>query len=175
MELEIKINNQSKNVELLEKNGNLLKIRVNDKIYEIDASHTSTYVWSILHNNKSYNIEIAPISENGKKYAVTLLNEMIEADVIDAQTRYAEARKKASGVDEGNVIMTPMPGKIVKIPVNEGDIVEEGTTVIVVEAMKMQSEYKVNAKKRVKKIMVKPGDAIDGNQPLILLEEVENQ
>ncbi len=173
MKLEIKINNQSKNIKLLERNGNLLKIQVNDKIYEIDASHTSTYVWSVLHNNKSYNIEIAPVSENGKKYAVTLGNEMINAEVIDAQTRYAEARKKASGVDEGNVISTPMPGKVVKIPVNEGDIVDEGTTVIIVEAMKMQSEYKVNAKKKVKKIVVKVGDAIDGNQPLILLEDAE--
>ncbi len=173
MELEIKIAGKTKKVKLLEKKGDILTVAVDDKIYEVDARHTSTYVWSLLHKNNSYNIEVAPIVQNAKKYYVTLANEMIEAEVIDAQTRYALSRKGSAATDDSNVIMTPMPGKIVKIPVSEGDKVKDGDTVIVVEAMKMQSEYKVHSDKIVKKILVKEGDAIDGNQPLILLEDIK--
>jgi len=63
-----------------------------------------------------------------------------------------------------------MPGKVVKILVNEGDRVKGGDTVIIVSAMKMESEYKVVKDRLITKILVKEGDNIDGHQPLIMLE-----
>jgi biotin carboxyl carrier protein len=63
-----------------------------------------------------------------------------------------------------------MPGKIVKIPVKKSDQVITGQTVIIVEAMKMQSEYKVKRDSIIKDILVKEGDNVEGNQTLIVLE-----
>jgi biotin carboxyl carrier protein len=63
-----------------------------------------------------------------------------------------------------------MPGKVVKILVNEGDAVEAGTTVIIVSAMKMESEYKVKQDRVIKKILVKEGDTVAGDQPMVILE-----
>ena len=71
---------------------------------------------------------------------------------------------------EENNISSPMPGKVVKIPVEIGQEVEEGTTLIVVEAMKMQSEYKAKGNKIVKEILVSEGVAVNANQALIVLE-----
>jgi biotin carboxyl carrier protein len=64
-----------------------------------------------------------------------------------------------------------MPGKVVKILAAVGDKVKAGTSVIVVEAMKMQSEYKVKNDCIIKAILVKPNDVIDSDQTLIQLEE----
>jgi biotin carboxyl carrier protein len=62
-----------------------------------------------------------------------------------------------------------MPGKIVKINVKEGDDVIKGETLIIVEAMKMQSEYKSTKDGIIKKIFVREDDTISGNQILIEL------
>jgi biotin carboxyl carrier protein len=65
-----------------------------------------------------------------------------------------------------------MPGKIVKIPVKVGDKLKKGDTSIVLEAMKMQNNYKVSADCVIKEILVNEGDAISANQLLIALELV---
>ena len=63
-----------------------------------------------------------------------------------------------------------MPGKVVKIPVKEGDNVSKGDTVIVISAMKMESEYRSSIDGKIKRIFVNEGDSIAGNQPLIEIE-----
>jgi biotin carboxyl carrier protein len=63
-----------------------------------------------------------------------------------------------------------MPGKVVKIPVKEGDTVAKGDTVIVISAMKMESEYKSPVDGVVKRVFVQEGQTINGNQPLVEIE-----
>ena len=57
-----------------------------------------------------------------------------------------------------------------RIPVKEGDVVEKGSTVIVISAMKMESEYKSPLDGVVKKIYVNEGDTINSHQPLVEIE-----
>ena len=54
--------------------------------------------------------------------------------------------------------------------VKKGDKVKAGETVIIVSAMKMESEYKVKQDRVVKDVKVKEGDTVDGNQPLVIVE-----
>jgi biotin carboxyl carrier protein len=63
-----------------------------------------------------------------------------------------------------------MPGKVVKVLVSEGESVTEGQTAVIISAMKMESEYKIPINGKVKKVNVKDGDTIEGNQILIELE-----
>jgi len=63
-----------------------------------------------------------------------------------------------------------MPGKVVKVFVKEGDLVTEGETAVTISAMKMESEYKIPMDGTVKKVNIKDGDTIEGNQILIELE-----
>lgn len=170
MKLDITINDEVRRVEMLSKNGNSVLMKVNDKIYNVDIRHTSAYVYSLLLEQDSFNIELAQSEKNPKKYFINHGIDNMTATLTDCQTRYAQSRTSGGMADDSNIIQTPMPGKIVKILVNEGDKVKEGDTVIIVEAMKMQSEYKASGDKKVKKIMVKEGDPIEGNQPLVILE-----
>ena len=65
-----------------------------------------------------------------------------------------------------------MPGKVVKIPVKVGDRLEAGDIVAVIEAMKMQSNYKVNSECTVKEILVNEGDSVNSNQVIMTLDVI---
>ena len=78
-------------------------------------------------------------------------------------------RKKGEETQNDRII-SPMPGKVVKIPVSVGQEMKAGETVIVIEAMKMQSNYKVTSDCRIKEILVQESDSSAGDQPLITLE-----
>ena len=92
-----------------------------------------------------------------------------DVEIIDAETKYKRNRSKEE-LDDIRNISSPMPGKIVKIPVKVGDHVKAGDTVVIVSAMKMESEYKVQKDRVVRKINVKEGDIVEGNQVLIVVE-----
>ena len=78
--------------------------------------------------------------------------------------------KKGGEEKQDNKIIAPMPGKVVKIPVQKGDRLSAGDIVIVLEAMKMQSNYKVSSDCIVKEILVKEGDSVANNQVLMTLD-----
>ncbi len=166
MNLELKIDDKIKNIELIEESENSIKIKVDNKIYELDATKTSSNIYSLIYKNKSYNLEFA---KKDKNYTIHYKNQAFDYKIIDAQDKY-NANRQGGAEEDSNVISTPMPGTIVKIMVKVGDEVKEDDIIIIVEAMKMQSEYKASGDKTVKKILVKEGDNITGEQPLVILE-----
>lgn len=169
MALDIKIGDREAHVTLIKKEGTKATIQIDDKVYDVDIVMVEDGVYSIIHEGKSYNIEM--IQGNGpKNYFVNTYYSSHELDIIDAQSRYQQNRNKDGLHSHDKVISTPMPGKVVRIPVAEGDVVEKGTTLIVISAMKMESEYKSPADGVVKKIYVSEGDTISGNQPLVEIE-----
>lgn len=168
MALEIKVNDRLANVKLLEQTGNVYKIRVDNKIYEVDALMVETGVFSIIHNNISYNVELIEKKDH-RHYNVNTLYNSYDVEIIDAEARYMQNRTTEEA-DDIRKIASPMPGKVVKIPVKEGDHVKAGDTVIIVSAMKMESEYKVVKDRIVKEILVNEGDTVDGNQTLVIVE-----
>ncbi len=168
MKLDIALNDKVSQVELLEKEGHKVKLLLNGKEFELDAVMVERGVYSIIYKNKSYNVEI--VETKNKQYTVDTLYNSVTAEVIDAESRYQKSRQNGSNSDDANFIFSPMPGKVVKILVNEGDEVVEGTTVIIISAMKMESEYKVKTDRVIKEIRVNEGDTIEANQPLIIVE-----
>ncbi|WP_297520195.1 pyruvate/oxaloacetate carboxyltransferase [Thermococcus sp.] len=68
------------------------------------------------------------------------------------------------------VVTSPMPGKILRILVKEGEQVKTGQGLVVLEAMKMENEIPAPKDGVVKRILVKEGDTVDTGQPLIELE-----
>ena len=77
--------------------------------------------------------------------------------IIDSQAKYLRMRKGGDEKQQDKIV-SPMPGKVVKIPVKAGDRLQAGDIVVVIEAMKMQSNYKVNSECVVKEILVNEGD-----------------
>ena len=79
---------------------------------------------------------------------------------------------KPSGLGDGDEsgLFTQMPGKVVKILCKNGDKVEKGQTLLILEAMKMENEIKSGVTGQVKNIHVKAGDALENG---VLMIEVE--
>lgn len=169
MPVEIKINNRTCWVNLLSQDGNLLEIEVDGKVYHVDLLHTASGTFSIIESGRSYNIELVPQAQP-KKYVAYTLYDRFNVEVIDAEARYLINRGSNGAATNEKTIFSPMPGKVVKILVREGDVVRQGDNAIVISAMKMESEYKVPIDGIIKKINIKEGDTIEGNQTLIEIE-----
>ena len=166
--LEIQVGDRIARVELIGRKGNEMKIRVDGNEYDTDIIMVERGVYSILRDGRSYNVEL--IETTGPKdYQVNTLFYSFNAEVVDAERKYQKSRKKIDSLED-NVISSPMPGKVVKILVKPGDQVKAGDTVVIVSAMKMESEYKVKNDRLIKEIRVKEGDTVSANQPLIIIE-----
>lgn len=74
-------------------------------------------------------------------------------------------------VQDTNTLTSPMPGKVIKINVIEGDEVKKGNVVIIIEAMKMENRIFAPKDCVIQKINVKPGDMVETTTALISLEE----
>lgn len=170
MPFEIKVKDRTSKVEILEKKGTFYKVRIGDHTYEADVVKVENGVYSLIYKGKSTNMEMIE-GDTSNKYIVNTRSNDYQIEIIDAKARYRAANK--GDMDSGDaIIASPMPGKIVKLTVNIGDKVEKGDTVIVVSAMKMESEYKSPIDGIVKKIFVKADDTVEGNQPLVEIEPV---
>ena len=152
MALEVNIDGKSANVELIHKEKNRHRISV----------------YSIIYKNKSYNVELIQ-GKTPKTYTINTLYNSYDIDILDAEAKYLNSRKQ-DDMEDDSAISSPMPGKVVKVLVKVGDKVKAGDTVIIISAMKMESEYKVKKDRLIKDVLVKEGDTIDGNQPLIIIE-----
>ena len=169
MKLEINIGERTAEVELLERKDNYAFVSVDGKVYKLDPLQLQNGDYSVLNNHISYNIEIVN-GNNPKCYKVSSGFNQYDVDIIDAEAKYLKARGKGGGTEDDNAISSPMPGKVVKILVKEGDEVKAGEAVVIVSAMKMESEYKVKQDRKIIEVCVKEGDNIDGGQPLVIVE-----
>ena len=165
MSLEIKTKDRIAKIEVLEQNGSIYRVKIDNKEYEFDVEKVEEGVYSILYDNMSVNMEMIE-GDSPTKYNVNTINDYYEVEVIDAAARY---RNNSGGELENNdkFISSPMPGKVVKILLSEGDKVEKGQTVIVISAMKMESEYKSSFDGVIKKIFVEEGDTLEGGAKLV--------
>ena len=77
--------------------------------------------------------------------------------------------------DDGGFVYSPGPSLVVSIPVSEGDIVEAGDVVAVVEAMKMESSLTAPSRGRVKQVFVGENVHVDPRTPLLALEPIEQE
>jgi biotin carboxyl carrier protein len=169
MAYEIKLEHRTARIELLNRAGNKVLLAVDDRKYELDVVMVEKGVYSILFNGHSYNIELIE-GGSSKEYIVNTFARSFIAEIIDAETKFQQSRKLGTDAEGDNNISSPMPGKVVKIPVSAGDKVTSGQTLIVVEAMKMQSEFKATADRTVREILVKEGDIVNAHQVMIKLE-----
>ena len=111
------------------------------------------------------------VKVNGKNYAVKLDGDKkatVNGKAYDiAVSEGISAAPAASG--DGKPVEAPLPGNILRICVSEGDSVAEGDVILVVEAMKMETEIKAPEAGTVQSILVAQGDKVQTGQTLVTL------
>ena len=103
------------------------------------------------------------------KWEVSIDGNLYEVEIDQASRRGQRKKRDSSrgGRSSSGLISSAIPGKIVSVLVSEGDKVDSGSVVIVLEAMKMQNEIKAGIDGKVEKILCEPGERIEANVPLM--------
>jgi biotin carboxyl carrier protein len=138
---------------------NLLLLRINNKNYTVKIEDDEDAGEEIKNTN--FTIDFKSTTHN-----VICKNELDVLVDKFSKTRGQKGFKK--------VLASPMPGAVVKINVKEGDRVNKGDVMLVLEAMKMENELKAEADAIVEKILVSEKKSVDKNETLIKLLPVEN-
>jgi biotin carboxyl carrier protein len=81
-----------------------------------------------------------------------------------------ESLKKGGTMGAADKLSAGMPGKIVKIMVNKGDIVKAQQPLLIMEAMKMENEMRAASDVKIKEVLVNAGDSVESGQTLIQFE-----
>ncbi|MEM7130866.1 MAG: DUF2118 domain-containing protein [Chloroflexota bacterium] len=127
-----------------------------------------TELYSMLFDGTSHELLIGSDRFN---YNVTLYGEQFQIQVEDERSRRLNAgRQMSSDLSGKAAVNAPIPGLVVKVLVEEGQEVEEGLPLIILEAMKMENEIRAPRSGIVTQIEVAPGQRVEQNSVLILLE-----
>lgn len=123
-------------------------------------------VFSILLEGRSYEVKVAA-GANG----------FVQVDVggrsaaVEVRDPRSFNRNRQAGIGHGRqTVSAPMPGKVVRVLIREGDVVEAGAGLVVVEAMKMQNELKAPKAGKVTRLSAKEGDTVTAGEPLVVIE-----
>jgi pyruvate carboxylase len=93
-----------------------------------------------------------------------------EVDVRDRALETGESRRRKADPSKPDEIGAPLPGLVITLAVNEGDVVEKGDRLLVIEAMKMQSTVYAPGSGKVSKLVVQPGQQVEAKDLLVVVE-----
>ena len=125
------------------------------------AAYTATV------DGKNVTVEV---SADGKEYTAKVNGKSFKVAVAEGAAAPA-AKAAASAGGAAADLTAPMPGTVIKVLVAEGDEVAEGQTVVVMEAMKMETEIKAEKAGRVAQIVAAQGAVVAAGDVLVKIEE----
>jgi biotin carboxyl carrier protein len=146
------------------------RLTINDEPYDIDFRQLAAGdVTSLLLNNHSFEAVIAPHDDY---WEVLIRGELYHVQVEDEQTRrLSQARGAVHHPDGDAIIKSPMPGIIVAVPAAEGDAVQKGDKIIILESMKMENELRSPCDGVVTHIHTMPGASVEKDQVLAIISQ----
>ncbi len=130
----------------------------------VEAAREGERVFHVAVNRKPHEVRVQESVASGGSRKLSLLVDGREKMDVELQASGGGKRKsraQAAGAATAGTVAAPMPGMIVKLLVKEGDVVEKGGILLILEAMKMQNEIKAPVSGVVRKIAVAAGDSIE--------------
>ncbi len=137
---------------------------VNGDQFEFDLESINGNGLHILRDPKR-NVEAYLQSNQNGSYNIQINGNHLSAEVVVGFHNQTKISDQKSGQ-----VMSPMPGLIIDILVKEGDYVQEGDTLIIQEAMKMQMKIRTPSSGTITKINTKPGNQVDKGVLLISID-----
>ena len=142
-----------------------------DNLDTLDAIKIADSKYHILHDGKSYNVQIIEGNFNQKTYKVKVNNSTYNINISNNLDQLIKDLGFEIGASKKvDKITAPMPGLILDIPVNVGDEVQENDPLLILEAMKMENIISSPREGIIKAIAAIKGDAVEKNQLLIEFE-----
>ena len=143
---------------------------INDKPVEADILEFREGKFHILVKNRSYTAELLEARPEEKAFVIKVNRSVFSITVRD---KYDELLREM-GIDVAkskmvNDIKAPMPGLVLRVMVNDGQPIQKGDALVVLEAMKMENILKSPSDGVVKKVHVVKGDKVEKNQVMVVL------
>lgn len=155
MKRQIELNDELIDIDILEQNPRFVLFNLDGTEYTVNLSNVEDYKYNLAYNSSNTTVVAvdAHFVVDGVEFAIS-----------------APRRNRSKGkiADHGQMT-SPMPGKILKIFVKEGQEVIPGTPILVMEAMKMEHTIKSSKIGIVEKIYFKEGDQVQGGVELVKL------
>ena len=122
-------------------------------------------VYSLLVSGQSFEVHVYPAEEG---WQVLVHGTLYPAKVEDEREKRLRTAMGGRIYERGEYhLKAPMPGMVISIPVCEGQKVEKGDVLVVLESMKMQNELKSPRPGKVVRLRVKTGDNVEQKQTLL--------
>jgi biotin carboxyl carrier protein len=139
----------------------------------VDARRFTGGNWNVIIDGQSYDVEleVAGDNESEGEYNALIRGRVISPLVVrdERHVRMGATSRKLK-VEGPQVVVSPMPGKVVKVLVEVGQQVSDGQPVAIVEAMKMENELRSPTAGKVTRIMAQPGQAVEAHAKLLTIE-----
>jgi oxaloacetate decarboxylase (Na+ extruding) subunit alpha len=120
----------------------------------VAAAPAGSAVYSVRVNGKDYTVEVAAGGA---------------ASPAPAVTAPAALPVAAPAASNGSPLVAPLPGSIFSMKCKQGDAVNEGDTILVMESMKMESEITAHQSGTIQSVLVKEGDSVQTGDELVII------
>lgn len=149
----------------LEESSEGYVVRLPHRELKVDALILDEGRYSLLIDGSSFDVTV--------HRSLTHFSVAVNGIVFEVGLRDPKQSRHQPGAGENSAgpasVAAPMPGKLVKLLVAEGDSVKEGQGVAVVEAMKMQNELKAPKSGNVDRVAVVEGQAVNAAEVLLTI------
>jgi len=143
-----------------------VRVTIADREYLVDVSTPVPGLYSLLHEGNVFTVYV---SQRRGRYEVQLGSWSTSVEVALPE-RPGPARKAAVVAAGRQEITAPMSGRVVQVLVQQGASVQEGAAVLILEAMKMETEIRSPIVGQVKEVRTEAGMAVETGQVLLVVE-----
>lgn len=158
------IGNHKKEVEKI--GDGLFKVDGKDQALDIEKLEDNTF--SVIRNHKNYVLEVLSVDRENKSMTLKINNKRQVITVKDHYDMLVESMGISSSSNKKiKELKAPMPGLVLEIITKSDESIEKGSTLLILEAMKMENIIKSPEEVIVDKIHVKAGDSVEKNQVLV--------
>lgn len=164
----VKVNGRDHEV-VVDESSDRLRVEVDGQ--PLDVSYREVDSLGQVSMNVDGMAHAVSIEGDANRCHVVMAGYSYEVELEDERERAAHAAERANS--SGGPVKSVMPGVVLELLVAEGDEVEQGQPLLILEAMKMQNEIDSPSKARVTAIHVAQGEAVSSGQNLVTLESIE--
>ncbi len=148
--------------------GENLSVTLDGEPRQVDLVEGDQGLLSLLIDGKAYACDFD--TRKGNQVRVYIAGSVFELEVLDERRARRQIVAGGIGATGPQVIVAPMPGKIVRLLVKVGQAVKAGDGLVVIEAMKMENELRAARAGIVKELAVQEGVAVEGGAKLCVVE-----
>ena len=162
-----KLGDQTYTVDIEEVGRSLYRIAVDGNEFLVDGKQTGQNNYSLIINHRSFEVDVDTSEE---EYRVLVDGRSYHIHLVD------ERRVRLGGFQTGiqlqgkQEVTVPMAGNVIAVLVAEGDRVDKGQGLVIVEAMKMENEVRSPIDAEIKEVRVKTGQSVEAGETLMVVE-----